>query len=162
MNTNFTNINGMIINVNAIDALFPCSSRIYGSEGYTLIIGGHEIHLNTSEAEKLISKIELDQKTDEFDPDKRIAPTTTATTDAITPAATPATKINKIREAVANYVKEMRFFKATVTVTDGKLTISRTDGYSESMVIDIQTGIIETDTISTASSLKSEIIEIIG
>lgn len=156
MNTNFTNINGMIINVNAIDALFPCSSRIYGSEGYTLIIGGHEIHLNTSEAEKLISKIELDQKTDEFDPDKRIAPTTTATTGLA------ATKINKIREAVANYVKEMRFFKATVTVTDGKLTISRTDGYSESMVIDIQTGIIETDTISTASSLKSEIIEIIG
>lgn len=149
--------NGMIINVNSIDGIFPNTNRAYNG-GYTIQLNGKDFHLDSSDAQSVFDAIgiypdERPSRAISFNPDKRI--TSATTTDNFPKMA------NKIKAIVDDYNKDHRLERLTTEVDRIKKSVKiKASAYTYMLIED---GIITEDEMggSRFSEMKSAINSIL-
>lgn len=149
--------NGMIINVESIDGIFPNTNRAYNG-GYTIQLNGKDFHLASSDAQSVFDAIgiypdERPSRAISFNPDKRI--TSATTTDNFPKIA------NKIKAIVDDYNKDHRLERLTTEVDRIKKSVKiKASAYTYMLIED---GIITEDEMggSRFSEMKSAINSIL-
>ena len=149
--------NGMIINVNSVDGIFPNTNRAYNG-GYTIQLNGKDFHLDSKDAQSVFDTIgiypdERPSRSIPFNPDKRITPATT--TDNFPKMA------NKIKAIVDDYNKDHHLERVTTEVDRIKKSVKiKASAYTYMLIED---GIITEDEMggSRFSEMKSAINSIL-
>lgn len=149
--------NGMIINVNSVDGVFPDKSRSYNG-GFIIQLNGKDFHLDDKDAQPIFDAIgiypdERPSRSIPFNPDKRITPATT--TDNFPKMA------NKIKAIIDDYNKEHYLERVTTEVDRIKKSVKiKASEYTYMLIED---GIITEDEMggSRFSEMKSAINSIL-
>ena len=152
--------NGMIINVNSIDGIFPNTNRAYNG-GYTIQLNGKDFHLASSDAQSVFDAIgiypdERPSRSIPFNPDKRIA--------AATHGYDFRSSSTKIKAVVDEFNKDRSYSKLEMKVVPDKKEIRLTSELDDDKVMVIQDGIITSDSLNNSSSyaeLKTKINSIL-
>jgi len=157
MNNNFVKLgNGMVINVNSVDGVFPDKSRSYNG-GFIIQLNGKDFHLDEKDAQPVFDVIGIypDERTSRTIPftDKRI--TSATTTDNFPKMA------NKIKAIVDDYNKDHHLERVTTEVDRIKKSVKiKASAYTYMLIED---GIITEDEMggSRFSEMKSAINSIL-
>ena len=150
--------NGIIINVDRIDGIFPNRidgiflDRSSGHKGYTVQLNGKDFQVDENDAQVILNVIDMNTNTS-FNPDKRI--TSATTTDNFPKMA------NKIKAIVDDYNKDHRLERLTTEVDRIKKSVKiKASAYTYMLIED---GIITEDEMggSRFSEMKSAINSIL-
>lgn len=140
---NFVKLNnGMIINIDSIDGIFPDKSRSYNG-GFTIQLNGKDFHIDDKDAQPIFDAIgvypdERPSRSIPFNPDKRV--TSAATTDNFPKMA------NKIKAVIDDYNKDHHLERITTEVDRIKKSVKiKASAYIYMLIED---GIITEDEMS--------------
>ena len=152
--------NGMIINVNSVDGVFPDKSRSYNG-GFIIQLNGKDFHLDEKDAQPVFDAIgiypdERTSRTIPFNPDKRIG--------TVTHGYDFRSSSTKIKAVVDEFNKDRSYSKLEMKVVPDKKEIRLTSELDDDKAMVIQDGIIISDSLNNSSSyaeLKTKINNIL-
>ncbi len=165
-NINYVKAGEAWFNLNQIDAIYPCPSRMYGDDNWVIIVSGKEINLKQIDATTVVDAIK--RYNGYFTSEPKQDTETIQTSSAQASTKTKAAIINSLRAMIAELNKNSSAYQFRVDVDDSDIIKIVLIGSAGTNYLSIEDGYIFEDrltpyiTTNRASELLAKINEILA